>query len=257
MKLTMLPDAPTINPRLRMLVSACRSGSTAVLTCFAQHPEVQAIYQNVKTGLREGKGENYELFYATPECEKYLIDKETLGPHNAAESALAVFPEEHAITVSRPVFLFRDPVATWNSWYDQGWQRYKLFELAYTTLFQTLLFATAVDRRAVLCIAYELLVVRPEETIKAMCSHWGVAYRSELLDWRTNLEPIRGGADFKKSIAEGSFARVQRSRSIEAVHRSLVIPPEDVDRITAGPLAALYLYARDRAFADLDRFGRA
>jgi len=214
---------------------------------------VLALYQNVKAGLREGEAENHAVFYAAAGPKKFIVDKETVGPHSSAEAALNVFPEERAITASRPVFLFRHPVATWNGWYGQGWTRYDLFELAYVHTFQTFLFALTVDRSAVLGITYERLVQRPEETLQAICVHWGVPFRAELLKWHTGLQPnvtVHGGQDFEMSAAAGSFSQVQRSRSIAGAPRDLVIPAADVARIALSPLPELYKSVEHRALED-------
>jgi hypothetical protein len=216
---------------------------------MAQHPLVTAYYQTVKTGLREGRKEDYGIFYGTAESlpgRTFQIDKETLGPHTAAESALVVFPDESAVTVARPVFLFRDPVDTWNGWFNQGWRRFSLFQLAYANAFKTMLFARAVDDMAVFCTTYERLTTNPQETLTAICNHWGVPYSNGLLDWKTNIGrngTIRGGADFVRSIAEGSFSDVQQNGTIRALHRQRVIPESDVQRVAAGPLREMYAFA--------------
>jgi len=230
-----------LNTRLRVIVSPCRSGSTALLNCMAQHPLVQAYYQSVKAGLREGRKEDYRLFYAPAGggASVFMVDKETLGPHTPAESALRVFPEEEAVRASRPIFLFRDPTACWNGWFTRGWRRFDLYQLAYTHAYQTWLFAKAVTNGAssadpVICVTYDQLTGSPEVVLRAICRHWQLLYCAELLDWRTNIGQnvkIRGGADFERSIEEGTFAQVQRSHSIEVIRRPLEIPGEDVQRI--------------------------
>ncbi len=235
-----------LNHRLRVVAGPCRSGTTAIGNGFSQHPKVEAYYQSVKTGLRDGEGECHKLFFqpaGKPASKKFLVDKETFGPHTPAESAFRLFPNDEAIVATRPIFLYRDPVSTWNSWMEQGWTRYDLFELAYVSVFQTYRYAQQVAGHAVSCMTYETLVDQPLKTMRAMCSHWRIPFDESLVQWKTKFQPntsMRGGKDFLKSKDDGSFRAVEESTTIRRLDRPLVISTADIEKIQSGPLWAMY-----------------
>jgi hypothetical protein len=244
-----------LNPRFRLLAAPCRSGSTALLYCLAQHPEVLAYYQTVKSGLRAGRGADHRLFTlrASTPPDRFIVDKETLGPHTPAEASLRLFPSEEAVAVARPVFLFRDPVRTWNGWASQGWLRFDLFELAYASAFQAYLHARAVAGPAVRGLTYEHLIREPLPALTALCEHWGLTYHPRMLDWDQSLAArgqIHGGKDFVRSLDEGSFAVVQQTRTLQPIDRPTVIADEDVRRIAAGPLPRMYEELTRRTLTD-------
>lgn len=231
-----------LNPRLRIIVCPCRSGSMALLNCLAQHPEVEAHSQAVKKQLRQSGSEDYTLFYQEPGAS-LVVDKETLGPHTPTEATLQVFPDDNAIANARPLFVFRDPVYTWNGWVGQGWLRRDLFELAYISAFQKFLHCLALAPSAVLCLTYEAMTRRPHQALTTLCAHWGVPYHPDMLHWRTNLEPtgrIHGGEDYRNALAQGRFSTVQKTKTLQVIHRPLTLSTDEIQQIEESPLRAIY-----------------
>src|SRR6056297_2515188 len=122
----------TLSSRLRLIVSLCKSGSTALIHSLSHAPGVHCYLQIVKSGVRTSGQPDYSLFYA--EHEGVAIDKETIGHSTRADCTLPVFPSDAAILATRPVFLFRDPADTWSSWRRAGWGSLDRFTTAYTHL---------------------------------------------------------------------------------------------------------------------------
>lgn len=124
-------------PRLILMVSPCRSGSTAFLRVFSASG-VESHYQPIKAILRNLM-QNEEWEYNVPETDVLFV-KETLGPYTSAESALdflrivtlAGYPAEKI----QLIFLVRNPYSTLASWLQL-----LTYKCDATSLFNSFMFA--------------------------------------------------------------------------------------------------------------------
>lgn len=121
-------EAP-LAQNLRLIVSLCKGGSTALIHSLAHAPGVTCYLQTVKSGQRTRGEPDYGIYYAAH--EGIVLSKETIGHSTVADCTLRVFPSDAAIAATAPVFLFRDPLDTWAAWSRAGWGSLDLFSLAY------------------------------------------------------------------------------------------------------------------------------
>lgn len=96
---------------LRVIVSLCKGGSTALIHSLSHAPRVTCYLQTVKSGQRMHGAPDYGIY--SQAHEGIVLSKETIGHSTAADCTLRVFPSDEAIRLTAPVFLFRDPVDTW------------------------------------------------------------------------------------------------------------------------------------------------
>lgn len=157
----------------RFCISPCRSGSTMLLRAFSQHTDATCSYQAIKGALRTDGAECHSIIDITNVDTPFLINKETLGPHNLEEAMYRVFRNRSDVELTWPIFLFRDPVRTWNGWVKQGWLDFDVFQLAYVECYKWYLYAKAI-RTDVLCVTYEQLTADTESTLSLMCRYWGL-----------------------------------------------------------------------------------
>lgn len=170
----------------RLVIGVCRGGTTALLQGLTQHPSVEGLYQPIKSGLRSSGSPDYG-FFRTPDIEtSTLVAKETFGWANAAECAFPLFPNDQAIEETRPVFLFREPHATYRSWASLGWGDLDLFVLAYSALHAALQEARTVGGRT-LVVRHDELGSTPERAMRRICAHWDLRFDRRMVQWPTGL----------------------------------------------------------------------
>ncbi|MBI9047716.1 MAG: hypothetical protein JEZ06_24745 [Anaerolineaceae bacterium] len=273
------------NSGLRLIISPVRSGSTALLHCFVNNRFVdQTFYQPVKTGLRlEGKGD-YKLFYRND--GRVVVAKETMGPYFPNECNLDIFPngdKEQAIIVTRPVFLFRDPLAIYTSakmrgWCDRsrpnnGFDVDKL-SLVYRAVWNMYLYAVLAFERAQdclgpLCVTYNQIAENPEKILKTVCRYWGIEFDYRMLKWEIpfteavgnpeNTEASRkivGGQDFFALIETGAFDGISASTGFLPINRDgeQYITISDASRIIDLGLCDIFKQIEEKTRAVIKKF---
>ena len=72
-------------PLLRLLITPVRGGSGAFLRAFENNPNVHALHQPIKSGLREKGILDYSIYETTNPIYqqypgKFIVAKETIGP---------------------------------------------------------------------------------------------------------------------------------------------------------------------------------
>ena len=102
-------------------MSTSRTGSTALLRAFANHPDVVAVYQPIKDGCRDlgGTDEDYRVYEQHhPAFEshhgKVYVSKEVTA-YAVRGTPVNVFRSDAEMARVRPVFLIRDPLGAWRS----------------------------------------------------------------------------------------------------------------------------------------------
>lgn len=103
----------------RLIIGPCRSGTTMLYRSFNNHPKVEVQFQTIKDGQRNSGTPDYSFF--TYDSQKpFVIGKETVGYETVADCTLQVFPNDQAITATRPLFIFRNPRDAFSSWLKQN-----------------------------------------------------------------------------------------------------------------------------------------
>ena len=241
---------PADLPILRMIVGVGRGGSTALLRAFASHSQVAAVYQPIKAGQRVMGRPDYRIFARHPVFDvhpgKAFVAKEVTC-FVTKGTPVELFPYEAAIRRVRPVFLFRDPFASWT------WLR-RLVPGSLDSFLAAYLHGIALYERAcattdggATCLTLEHLCGHPEAVLRALCRRWGLTYEPAMLEWTRSLErpitmvdpdreamrdapewlaPARAGQTFEYPISPVEMSRSER-RSIterlggrfESLHR--------------------------------------
>lgn len=225
-----------------------------LLRAFSQHADATCSYQAIKGALRSDGVESHSIIDITNVNTPFLINKETLGPHNLEEAMYRVFRNRDDVEHTWPIFLFRDPVRTWNGWLKQRWLDYDVFQLAYVECFKWYLYARAI-RTDVLCVTYEQLTESTADTLALMCRYWGLESQ-DLTNWNTDenwKDRILRTQDFDKSLSDGSFDHAIMARTIErASDEHLVVCRDDIRRIRRSPLDSIYRTIKNDAFSMRD-----
>lgn len=174
----------------RLIIGTCRSGSTALLKAFAQHPNVHAVYQPIKTGMRLNENEAPDRSFFDGGCDKegkdFTVAKETIGHRNLAECLYNIFPDDSSVQATSPVFLLRDPVQTFQSWSNLGWGSLERFLASYHHVLNLAEIAGEICGE-VETVVSENLSVDPEGILRSICKRWGMEYVDQLVNWTQNL----------------------------------------------------------------------
>lgn len=237
----------------RIIVGPCRSGTTALLHAFSQHPEVKAVYQPVKSALRTTGLPNYDFFEAEEaDPSLFSVAKETIGHKTREECTLAVFPNDEAIRATRPCFIVREPVATYASWLKLGWGNETLFADSYehtAALFEK---ASSVSDQTCLLIQEEL-AANPEILMKTLCLQWGIPFRPELVNW-----PKRLGADSpihrwihsgsEKGFEAAHHQKLRDSTGFEVMGTREDPPPPEISERIRERLLKVYKHLQESRY---------
>lgn len=196
------------SPTVRLLISPCRSGSTAFMHAMSQNPQVQAMYQPIKTSMRETGYPDYSFFDGSHKIfkdypNKVFVIKETIGHANVAECTLEVFPNPKAVIYSKPVYLFREPVETWNSWKKHNlagnsWQELNLTELegksnlnlflkSYSHVYQSFKTSQLISPE-VSCLTREHLLRDCKRVLQILCRKWDISFSNSMIDWEKSFD---------------------------------------------------------------------
>ncbi len=182
---------PADLPILRMIVGVGRGGSTALLRAFASHSQVAAVYQPVQAGQRVLGRPDYRIYARHPVFEvhpgKAFVAKET--PSTALKAApIDVFPYDAAVRRVRPVFLFRDPFASWSSLRRLIPGGLDPFVAAYRHAIALYERACMTTDSGASCLTLEHLCDHPEAVLRTICRRWGLTYEPSMLVWTRPLE---------------------------------------------------------------------
>lgn len=217
-----------LSTRLRMIVSLCKSGSTALIHSLSHAPGVTCYLQPVKSGQRTSGRPDYSLFYQAH--EGVAIAKETIGHSTPADCTLAVFPSDEAIVATRPLFLFRDPADTWSSWSRAGWGSLDSFTTAYAHLLD--LHQRARRLGAASAIRFEDFGGDREAAFRRLCALLEIPFTADMLDWRLRFpeeSPVIWRADVQRDIERGRAASVGRATGFVYRKTAVAAPSREID----------------------------
>jgi hypothetical protein len=216
---------------LRVIISLCKCGSTALIHSLSHAPNVTCYLQTVKSGQRTGGAPDHGIFYQ--DHEGIVLSKETIGHSTLADCTLRVFPSDEAIRATAPVFLFRDPVDTWASWSRAGWGSLELFEIAYQHALDLWGRASRLTPGAH-AIRYEDFGEDRVAAFRRLCRILGIAYSGEMLHWRRRFpdeSPVIWRDDVQRDFDRGQSDSARAARGFVYRRTEHVLPPSEVERI--------------------------
>ncbi|MDT8321039.1 MAG: hypothetical protein RQ826_10990 [Xanthomonadales bacterium] len=217
-----------LSTRLRVIVSLCKSGSTALIHSLSHAPGVTCYLQTVKSGQRTTGRPDYGLFYQAH--AGVAIAKETIGHSTPADCRLAVFPSDAAIVATRPLFLFRDPADTWSSWSRAGWGSLDSFTAAYAHLLD--LHQRARRFGAASAIRFEAFGRDREAAFRRICRILEIPFTAEMLDWRLHFpdeSPVIWRPDVQRDIEGGHADSVGRATGFVYRETAVPAPSREID----------------------------
>lgn len=176
-----MPVAKALAGNLRVIVSLCKGGSTALIHSLSHAPGVTCYLQTVKSGQRQFGIPDYSVYYCRH--EGVVLSKETIGHSTVADCTLAVFPSDEAIAVTRPVFLFRDPVDAWAAWARSGWGSLACFLQAYGHLLDLYDRARSLSPDAA-AIRYEAFGENVRSGFRRLCDILEIRFDEGMIRWR-------------------------------------------------------------------------
>ena len=212
------------NSKLILLISPCRSGSTALLYSFSQIPKLNAYYQPIKGTIRENKK------FKMPNISKDThIFKETLGHENI--EICSYNPNDYINgTEKKTIFLFREPVYTYNSWKQMGWNPdIDLFIKSYQTSYNIFRHNQNHNTKNTTCLILEDLVNgNCKKTLKKLCEKIDLPYNDRMIYWGHNadIQNFIFLSDVNKKVALNCSKKLSKAKGL---HK---IKIEKLDKIT-------------------------
>ena len=225
--------------RPKLLVGPARSGTNAFIYAMSLNPNVIALGQLIKSGMREQGTPDYSVFQQVAEAGKTIVDKETIGFETMETCTMEVFPNEQTIVQSDPIFLFRNPVHCWNSWAKRKWGSLELFLVAYNHTAKLL--ARARQLGCGKPVIYEDLALNPVHGFSLICEYWGITFDPAMVKWGKQFDPktVVWAKEFRQNLLEGNFKSLVQSSSFEPKPIDLIIPGKDI-RVVSTELMGLY-----------------
>jgi hypothetical protein len=190
------------SPKLRMLISPVRSGSTAFLHTISQHPETETATFLMKNDFfyqNESRKTDYSI-YTVPSQKKFIIYKATIGFKSHTECTYTPFRSTNDILQTRPLFMFRDPTQTFNSWKKMKWGNLDLFITAYQHVYK--MYRHSVDQYPqTRSITYEHLSNNPE-CFDIIANYWGLSPQQDIYKWKSKPgeSTVSFYADFNRKM---------------------------------------------------------
>lgn len=222
-------------PTIRVLISPCRSGSTAFMRSMAQKPDVHCFFQPIKEGVREGKSPNYNIFDGTHPAfaqhpEKIFFIKETFGHAFHGECCFEAFPNQEAVVRSRSIFLLRDPVETWSSWKKlkaagkKGWEGVcdlNLFKAAYQNTHDSFMENQGISDQ-ITCLTREHLLENPYKVFQLICRQWDIPFTDNMIHWTKpfDVKDISCGEGHQETFTRLQHKDMRESTSFYAVENN-------------------------------------
>jgi len=179
-------------------VSTSRTGSTALLRAFANHPDAVAVYQPIKDGCRDlgGTDEDYRVYEQHhPAFEshhgKVYVSKEVTA-YAVRGTPVNVFRSDAEMARVRPVFLIRDPLGAWRSMRplitEYTPNALDHFIAAFARLCEYRQRCKEIAPAAALTLTMECMAEHPETVLRRLCMHWGLRFVPQMLTWTTPIE---------------------------------------------------------------------
>jgi hypothetical protein len=231
-----------LTKNLRVIVSLCKSGSTALIHSLAHASGVTCYLQTVKSGQRMRGAPDYSVYHS--DHPGVVLSKETIGHSTAEDCTLRVFPSDAAMRLTAPVFLFRDPVDAWAAWSRAGWGTPEAFEMAYRHLL-SLYFRALELGSAATAIRYESFGEDTVAAFRRLCSVLGIAYTPDMINWRLRFpeqSPVIWRSDVQDDFDRGVCDSVRAASGFVYRRTDFRLPESErdcVDRLFRKSYEAL------------------
>ena len=165
--------------KVRFIVVCPRTGSTLLMRVFTESAACAVTSRLVlmgNYGITKSLTPDYSIL-ETPEShdvyllakasgKHFLINKEELGNDlRKGEGDYNVIPDADSYNLVKPVFLFRDPIRTFDSWKHMGWKDIDSLIGCYHNLFR-MVNATAGKSY---CLLYKRVISAPCTEIEGVC----------------------------------------------------------------------------------------
>jgi len=226
--------------QVRTLFSTMRSGSTLVLHCLSQHPNITCISGTIKKSpslKAETISNSWQKVLSWEHKNDFLFVKNTYD-----KNIYYPFPDSVVIPLVKPVFLFRDPVQTINSIILKKFMNSNLEDAikAYKEgVFASYTKTKRLSSDNTRCITYETLTEQPVQVFTKLLNFWGIPWHPNVINWqetfseRTFRHDIKTHQnDIKKAIQDNHHDTLMKSNQIISQHnKEIVLSKHDVDLI--------------------------
>ncbi len=257
---------------LKVFVAVPRTGSTLFMRIMAECPDIAVTSRNVLMGnmkprqsgqARRDFSPDYGIFVnpdhpifvqARAINKRLVVSKEELGndrftgTHDLNECNYEIFPDDESLQQSHPVFTFRDPYRTYDSWLAKGWNDIDSFILAYETILDTFERAKAL-RPETPYYTYEFMTDSEAHQIAVfteICGQWGIEFNPDMFRFTGAFgEGFVFSSERERQIytsnPKGIFDTVSVSQSVlSCVPGHGLIGQDDKRRIDGAGLSAAY-----------------
>jgi hypothetical protein len=182
---------PVDLPVLRLIIGAGQAGGTALLRAFATHSQVAAVYHPIRAGQRVLGAPDYRIYARHPLFDVFpgraFVAEEAAAPAQGGPP-VDLFPHDAAVRRVRPVFLFRDPSATWSALRGGTPGGLEPFLTAYRHAIDLYERATAITGSTATCLTVEHLENHPETILQTICARWGLTHEPATAAWTRPLD---------------------------------------------------------------------
>jgi hypothetical protein len=187
--------------KVRAIFGPPRSGTSFLQRMLCQNSNAFGIYEPARTQLLYEKQSvpDYRPFFKSlseSECHpalknkpnKTIVLKEALGNALSSFEVDDFFPSIDSLKKSRPVFIFREPISTFESIKRKKWYDIDTFVGIYKKCYKSYLKVKSIHKKTI-CLTYEELVKKPENTLEKICKDWGLKYEDTMVPtngWKTD-----------------------------------------------------------------------
>lgn len=218
--------------KLKIMISPCRSGSSALLHALSQSSELECVYQHIKMGIREHGIPDYSIYSKVSTDGRIIINKEAIGHSTVQECSFNIFPNDEIVLATEPIFLFREPVATWNSWKIAQWGNIDLFCMAFRHVVDTFFHAMEVGAKVGVVFYDEFAESSKEYMLRRICGHWECQYLDAMLHWDTKFgkdSSVKYGRHTAEYIKTGQHKTLTDSNTLSIADRTIALPDAEID----------------------------
>ncbi len=261
-----LEMAPALVPKIILVVSPCRSGSTILLRVFGASG-VESYFQPMKNALRWSLMGNNRPWSIPSNSSSRIMVKETLGPYVDAECLFnplqvlldAGFPPEKL----HVVILGREPLKTWASWNRYWSDRVPVANMimAFRTANKILEQAKTLGITST-CLVYDLFKdYSPEIVFKNVFKRLGLEYSPLAIQgWEALPNFGQPGSHIvladepERFVTPGIHDKVNSAKQFTYADSDPVLAslkPSDLEAIAQSDLAVIYKSWLEESIADL------
>lgn len=188
---------------INIILGVRRSGTTALLTAFAQNDYVSAIYQPIQTacvydGIDDPRRDVFtdisrlRHLRKFGSLKKHVVIKESIGIGLKGSRwdriyRDGIFPSRSDIFDSKPLFVACNPYSCWASWKRIGWS-FNCYLKSYTLAFDFFMYCYRISD-TVRVVTFENLIRNREEIMIMLCHNWGIPFQKKMIYWEQRFTP--------------------------------------------------------------------